>query len=48
MNQGSETDIVDNRQRLKYTTAKMRKILAQVAASQEDHEQPQDVEVSIL
>jgi hypothetical protein len=48
MNQGSEIDIANDRQRLKYTTAKMRKILARVAASQEDHEQPQDVDVSIL
>jgi hypothetical protein len=48
MNKGSDIDIADNRQRLKYTTAEMRKILARVAASEEDHEQPQDVEVSIL
>jgi hypothetical protein len=48
MNQGSEIDNADNRQRLKYTTAKMRKILARVAANQEDYEQPQDIDVSIV
>jgi hypothetical protein len=43
MNQGLENGIDDPYQSLKNTKAKMREILAQVAASQEDNGQPQDV-----
>jgi len=48
MNQGLESDIDDTHQILKYTKAKMCEILAQIAANQEDHNQPQDVKVSIV
>ena len=35
-------------QTLKYTKAKMRKILARLEASQEDHGQPVDTQVSTV
>ena len=48
MNQGLESDCDDAHQTLKYTKAKMRKILARIEASQEDHGQPLDTRVSIV
>jgi hypothetical protein len=48
MNQGLAFNIDDAHQMLKYTKAKMREILAQIAANQEDNGQPQDIQVSIV
>ena len=48
MNQKLESDIDDANQTLKYTKAEMRKILAQIAANQNNHGQPQDAKVSIV
>ena len=48
MNQGSELDMEDAHQALKYTKAKMCGILTQIAANQEDHGQPSDSQVSIV
>ncbi len=48
MNQGSELNIDDAHQTLKYTKAKMREILAQIEANQKDHEQPLDTRVSTV
>jgi len=47
MNQGLGSDINDAHQTLKYTKAKMREVLAQIAANQKDHGQPLDAKVSI-
>ena len=47
MNQGSQLDIDDAYQTLKYTKAKMCDILAQIAADQEDYGQPLDSQVRI-
>ena len=46
MDQGLESGIDDAHQTLKSTKAKMREILAQVEANQEDHNQPLDDRVS--
>jgi len=48
MNQGLEFDIDGAHQMLKYTKAKMCENLAQIAANQEDHEQPLDAKVSTV
>ena len=48
MNQRVESDIDDAHQTLKYTKAKMREILAQIAANQNNHGQPLDAKVSIV
>ena len=47
MNRGLQLDIDDAHQTLKYTKAKMCKILTQIAADQEDHGQPLDSQVRI-
>ena len=48
MNQGLESDIDDAHQALKNTKAKMREVLAEIAAIQEEHGQPLDTNVSIV
>ena len=48
MNQELESDRGNSHQTLKYTKAKMREILPRIEASQEDHGQPMDTQVSIL
>ena len=48
MNQGLESHIDDAHQMLKSTKAKLREILAQFEANQEDHGQPLDDRVSIV
>ena len=48
MNQGLKSAIDDAHQTLKSTKAKMRGILAQIEANQEDHGQPLDDRVSIV
>ena len=48
MNQRVESDIDDAHQILKNTKAKMRTVLAQIAAVQEEHGQPLDARVSIV
>ena len=48
MNQGSESDIDDAHQTLKYTKAKMRKVLAEIATNQGSHGQPLGDKVSIV
>ena len=48
MNQGLESDVDDAHQALKITKAKMHKILAEIAAIQEEHGQPQDAKVSTV
>ena len=48
MNQGSQLDIDDAHQTLKYTKAKMCDILTQIAADQEDYGQPLDSQVRIV
>ena len=48
MNQGLKSDIDDTHQTLKSTKAKMREILAQVEANQDNHGQPLDDRVSIV
>ena len=48
MNQGLAPDIDDAHQTLKYTKAKMREVLAQISADQQDHGQHWDAKVGIL
>ena len=48
MDQGSALDVDNAHQMLKSTKAKMREILAHIAANQEDHGQPQGAQVSII
>ena len=48
MNQELESDINNARQALKNTKAKMREVLAEIAANQEEHGQPQDAKVSTV
>ena len=48
MDQGSGLGVDDAHQTLKHTKAKMREILARIAANHEDHGQPQDAQVSII
>ena len=48
MNQRVESDIDDAHQTLKNTKAKMREVLAEVTANQEEYGQPQDAKVSIV
>ncbi len=48
MNQRSAPDIDDARQTLKYMKAKMREVLAQIVANQEEHGKPLDAKVSIV
>ena len=47
MNQRVEPDIDDAHQVLKDTKAKMREVLAEIAAIQKEHGQPLDAKVSI-
>ncbi len=48
MNKGLESDTNDAHQTLKYTKAKMREVLTQIAANQEEHRNPPDTKVSIV
>ena len=48
MNEESKSDTNDAHQTLKYTKAKMREVLAQIAANQEEHRLPPDTKVSIV
>ena len=48
MNQELEPDIDDAHQVLKYTKAKMREVLAEIATNQSSHGQPLDGKVSIV
>ena len=48
MNQGLGSHIDGAHQMLKSTKAKMREVLAEIAANQEEHREPQDTNVSFL
>ena len=48
MDQGSVLDVNAAHQALRYTKAKMREILAHIAANQKDHKHPQDAQVSTI
>ena len=48
MSQGLQLDIDDAHQTLKNTKARMREILTQIAADQENHGQPLDSQVRIV
>ena len=48
MNQGVESNTGDAHQTLQNTKAKMREVLAEIAAIQEEHGHPPDAKVSIV